>query len=153
MTGNGQGKRRRWPWWAKGLIGVVCVILLAVAGALVLAWRGEVAWERAVAELKASGEPVTFAEIEATRGAIPDEENGAILLEQNIDELAGLEVPELPLACAFDQRPGDASESTSAEALASVRAFVVAHRPLLIGLKRCAIGRPVGSRALETKQG
>jgi hypothetical protein len=80
-------RESRLPWWVKLLlgIGVIAVILVGVTHFLGRATTAR--WERYASKLREGGVPLTFEEIEALRMKIPDERNGARVIERLADQL------------------------------------------------------------------
>ena len=74
-------------WWFKLGVGVVVVILLGVGTVLFLGWSADRGWQNYSARLRAEGEPLTFVEIEALRTTVPNDQNGALVVEGLFDEL------------------------------------------------------------------
>lgn len=67
---------------------VGCSAALIVVGVVVIAnVVNTYRWERYVDQLRAAGQPVTFADIEARRAVIPDEQNSAKVIERLLPEL------------------------------------------------------------------
>lgn len=83
---DGYVQRRSRPWWFKLL--VICLVLLA-AGLLYDAF-GRSDWNRALAEARADGKPVTLAGIEAARKVWPDHANGARIILDLADRLSAI---------------------------------------------------------------
>lgn len=86
-----QRASRPWlPRWAKWLIGVFLIVALVVLTFDALTRRSRRRWEAYAASIRAAGQPLTFAEIEAARPKIPDEKNGALVIEQLAERLEAL---------------------------------------------------------------
>ena len=81
-----QDKTKR-SWWLK--LGVVLAALIATGASafLLWGWSAHSRWDNYAAFLQASGEPLTYAEIEARRTVIPDGQNGAMVIEALIEAL------------------------------------------------------------------
>ena len=70
------------PRWVKLLLVAVTLALLGL-GTLHLLGRASTArWQRYAARLRSGGDPLTFEEIEARRSKIPEELNGALVIER-----------------------------------------------------------------------
>ena len=80
-TGSTQSTRR-WPRWLKALLGIGVLILLIVGTVFLLGVAATARWERFAAGLRDRGQPLTFAEIEALRATIPEDRNGARVIER-----------------------------------------------------------------------
>ncbi len=85
---DGMGRRRRMPRWAVLLI--LAVLLLVVAPILLLVgydlyWKHRL--NSKLDELREAGQPVTWAEVLATRPDVPDEENAALAYMAAMDWL------------------------------------------------------------------
>ena len=79
------------PWYLRlALAGVVLVLLLGVPLG-VLDFAGQSSLNRQVEAIRAAGQPVTYEELEAARPQVPDDENGALLLQSLADRLDGAE--------------------------------------------------------------
>ena len=84
------GKRatnRVLPRWAVWIIAALVVILSALFLFEVLTRASRRRWQAYAASIRASGQPLTFAEIEAARPKIPDEQNGALVIERIAEDL------------------------------------------------------------------
>lgn len=68
---------------------VVGLPLLAGGTLYILGRMATSRWEAKLAELRAKGEPITFEEIERRRATVPDELNGALIIEELSDLLGG----------------------------------------------------------------
>ena len=134
MTTTESSQRRRFPWWAKMLSGLVCLLVLLAIGAFALASRGKAAWDSAVADLRASGEPVTFTDIEADRPAVADEDNGALIIRQLGDEIEAATSGVDESILVFGDVKRDLVRGISRNSLEPSREFVAEHRSLIDSL-------------------
>lgn len=119
-------------------------------------------WEAKLAEWRAQGEPITFEEIEARRVVVPDELNGALIIEELSDLLGGpvdgvhpeesivqYRVPAHVLV--FNDRPVfDAVGGTPRYAIDASREFIEEHMDILEALGELET-RPTGRFALDTE--
>lgn len=72
------------------LIAAVAVLALAVVVVDLLGNAGANRWRRYADKLRSGGLPLTLEEIDAQRLAIPDEQNGALVIESLADELKAM---------------------------------------------------------------
>lgn len=70
------------PPWVKVLLVMVTLALLALGALHLLGHASTARWQRYAARLRSGGDPLTFEEIEARRSKIPEELNGALVIER-----------------------------------------------------------------------
>lgn len=139
MTSFTEPRRAGLPKWIK-----VALVLGVVVGliALVLYALGVAAttrWERYAAELRAKGEPLTFEEIEAMRTRIPDEENGALVIEKLKPALERVSPPPNTkniLVFTFVSGDDDLFSGFPSAAIAPSQTFVDQHSEVLGALSK-----------------
>jgi hypothetical protein len=90
MTVTSTRDRPLLPRWAKWLIALVMVMVFVLLAVDVLTRASRRRWQAYAASIRASGQPLTFDEIEAARPKVPDEKNGALVIERLADELEQL---------------------------------------------------------------
>lgn len=85
-------KPRRHKWPARLALALLALFVVLAAGYLVISANVESRWQKFVQEMKHRGEPLTFAEIEAARTPLPDEQNNALIVQTFLDmELVSIE--------------------------------------------------------------
>ena len=85
----------RLPGWLKFIVVFLLVVGLIASFIWLMGAAATRRWEQFAADLRAKGQPVTFAEIEAQRTVIPDEINSAKIIEALADELNKLGAPPI----------------------------------------------------------
>ncbi len=83
-------RKGRLPGWGVGLIGAGLLLVIGLVVVIILGHAATARWERYAAKLRAGGDPLTFEEIEGRRATVPEELNGARVLEQLYSELNNL---------------------------------------------------------------
>lgn len=78
------------PGWLKAVLVVGGLALLALCGLMAVNSVSTARWQRYANSLRAEGQPLTFAEIDAQRRKIADEVNGALVIEALADTLKSL---------------------------------------------------------------
>lgn len=86
--------KRVWRWVLRGLGVLVILVAVVIAVFYLLATSAASRWERLSSRVRADGEPLTFAEIEALRPAIEDEGNGAQAIRRAAEKLRTIEEPD-----------------------------------------------------------
>jgi len=81
-------------WGIRLLTAAVFLILLISTVFYCLARSAESRWQRLARELRAKGQHLTYAEIEASRAAIPDESNGAVAIRKAGQVLESVTEPD-----------------------------------------------------------
>ncbi len=84
--------RRRASAWMKAILAILVVILVAVLGLYALGVSATHRWQRYADSLRARGQPVTFLEIDPLRATVPEELNGARVLEKLATELSDVRI-------------------------------------------------------------
>lgn len=79
----------RIPGWIKVLGGLFAFGLIVVGVVFALGTIATSRWQRFAADLRAAGQPLTFAEIEAVRPDVPSEQNGAAVVSRNLEAISG----------------------------------------------------------------
>ena len=139
-------KRMTGRWWFKLGVGALVVVLLGVGTILFMGWSADQRWQAYADMLRAAGEPLTLAEIEQRRPVVPDDRNGARILERIRDELAALK--DEPIAYSVlvmgAVRDGGPPRATSADFFRGIwshtiqpsRDYLEAHRAIIAELHR-----------------
>jgi len=123
----------------------------AVLGALALVWlilaaHARIKLTQEIAAARRSGDPLTFEEIKARRPPIPDEENGALVLQALFDSLEPLSKNRDPAVRSLllgDKKLPPPGEPLDATAIAAARSFLAERADLLRALDRM-IDYPAG---------
>ena len=106
-TGSAQ-PARPWPRWLKALLGIGVVILLVVGTVFLLGVAATTRWRVFAAGLREQGQPLTFAEIEALRATVPEDRNGARVIERLSARLAEIKKGGVePAVLVFGWEGGD----------------------------------------------
>lgn len=86
MTASSPARERRLlPNWAIGLLGLLALMLLMLGFVLAMGVAATSQWNTLAQGIRGRGQPITLAEIEARREAIPDEQNSALLLRSLVE--------------------------------------------------------------------
>ena len=100
--------KERWPWWFKVVL-AISPILVLLAVAMLFDANARRRLDRAMAEARAAGGPVTLEELEAARKVWPDEENGALVILSLTTRLSAIPSEEgvdlLPIVGKADLPP------------------------------------------------
>ncbi|MCH7701122.1 MAG: hypothetical protein IID37_05500 [Planctomycetes bacterium] len=104
-----QATRVSRSWWLK--LGVIALVVIVLGGGtiLFLGWSADRRWQAYSAKLRAEGEPLTFVEIDALRTTVPNDKNGARVVEALLDELEAIRSADTPKAVFFLARSSSAS--------------------------------------------
>ncbi|UCF33602.1 MAG: hypothetical protein JSV78_14845 [Phycisphaerales bacterium] len=132
------------PRWAK-VIGLLLVLVFVLLGTIrILGLAATRRWERYVAKLEAEGQPITMEAIDALRTPLPDEQNGALVIEGICNELQKLK-PESKYVFVLGTWAPDADffNGVPRYAIEPTRAFLAEHAELLAQLERLA-DKPFG---------
>lgn len=89
--------RKRFGAWKWLILVVGGIGVMGLAGAVLMGTLANRKWRDYAASLRAQGEALTFAEVDALRASIPNEENSALILEKLTDQLKavpGFRTPE-----------------------------------------------------------
>ncbi|MCH7719621.1 MAG: hypothetical protein IH988_01340 [Planctomycetes bacterium] len=81
-----QLETRRSGWFKLG-VALIALIAVGATAFYLWGWSAHRRWDNYAAFLQASGEPLTYAEIEARRTMIPNDQNGAMVIEALIEGL------------------------------------------------------------------
>ncbi|MBU0716633.1 MAG: hypothetical protein KJ749_00150 [Planctomycetes bacterium] len=121
------------PRWVKTLLVLTAVVLLALGIYNVLSVASTIRWQRYAATLREGGIPLTFAEIEAQRAIIPDNRNGARVIERLAEQLGSLgPIPRYVLF--FTSRCDDIDDGIPRYAIEPSLGFLDRHREVLSAL-------------------
>ncbi len=136
------------PWWGKLLLVTAGISAVVIGIIYLLSMASTVRWERYAASLREGGQPLTFDEIEEKRKKIPDEMNGAMLLEDLANDLKaistlGSATSRSVLVFGRDKNRCNLYEGIPRYRLDASRACLNEHRDLLIKL-RSMHDRPSG---------
>jgi hypothetical protein len=77
--------------WRKLALVLLGLLLIGFAVLETAKLRSRAQWKRCADAIRAKGEPVTLAELEALRAQVPDEQNGALVIERLADKLDGID--------------------------------------------------------------
>jgi tetratricopeptide (TPR) repeat protein len=121
-----------------GFRGTMLLLLIVALPALAI-WgaysnqRQTTEWQACIQQMRARGEPVTLADVEQLRPVVPNEENGALVIEGLAEELARLKPPPNAPVLIFNEQatPDELLEGLKPEAIAASRAFLAQHRDAL----------------------
>ena len=137
------------PGWAKVLLGLALVVVIGLITIEILDMAAAARWRRYAAQLRAAGEPLTFEEIEAVRTNLPDDRNGAKIIERLWEDLQGVgqDADDWVLVFGPRARKTDAFAGIPRHTIEPSRIFLAQQRALL---KRLAALRdvPVGRLSL-----
>lgn len=153
---GGDGRKR--PWYLT-LVIVALVLAVAVGGTLaVLDMVGSSALSREIKAIRDSGQPVTLEDLNALRPDVPDDRNGALIIQALADRLEKLgkdwqKDESLPLLGRGDLPvPGEVYPAATVAAIRSAReqgaALLVEIDRLREPLRGCFPDRAVGSMGL-----
>ncbi|MGB2986539.1 MAG: hypothetical protein WBE26_11730 [Phycisphaerae bacterium] len=133
MLGSRVPINRLFPWWGALLLDLTLLAGVMSGAVYVPRQAVTVRWERYAAELLATGEPLTFKEIERMRAKIPDERNGALVIEKLRPHLEVIAVAPTDGVLIFDDNltVADFFVGIPRHAIESSRAFVVEHSDIL----------------------
>jgi hypothetical protein len=132
------------PRWAK-VIGLLLVLVFVLLGTIrILGLAATRRWERYVAKLEAEGQPMTLKAIDALRTPLPDEQNGALVIEEIAEELKNIK-PESKYVFVLGTWSPDADffNGVPRYAIEPTRTFLAEHADLLAQLERLA-DKPFG---------
>jgi hypothetical protein len=118
--------RKRWPMWGKVLLGLVGLAVLVVGLAVGRDVASQAAWEAYMQELMDRGEPLTYADIDKLRPAVPDERNSALLILKLLPKLeaAKTAAPDDAMVVGWlVDEPADWRDGTPRSFLKPTRAF------------------------------
>ena len=90
MNPEDKATKRSWPWGVRLLLSVLGVAVVGAAIVFLMGVAATARWDRYAATLRAGGDPLTFKEIQAARAVIPDDQNGALVIERLLFRLNGL---------------------------------------------------------------
>ena len=127
------------PWWGKLIGTLVLLALLGLGTVYLLGVAATKRCERYYAELEAAGEPMTFEAIDARRTELPDEKNGALVIDRLRDELGKLKA-DSDCVFVFGGRCSRANFFTGVprHTIEPSRMFLSEHRELLEKLEALA---------------
>lgn len=135
-----QTKRPKGGWLRSALIILAVLIVVAIGGVWVLSRTGRSRLQHRLNDLKAAGEVLTFAELEARRPRISDNENSALVLLEVLPELEALGQSELlktePVPYLSDTHLPVWDEPWSEDMLAAASTFLGEDQQLLAALDR-----------------
>ena len=138
MSDNPPHRDPRLSGWVKSLLVVAALFLLAVGVVALLGAISTNRWHHYAAELRAGGDPLTFEEIEAQRATVPEEQNGARVIERLFDELNAVKRAAVDkeirtaLLVVNERMPGiDFFKGIDRSRIAPSRAFLERHRDIL----------------------
>lgn len=96
-------------------------------------WRANAMWEKCVNDLRADGQPVTFADIEKLRPTIAPEYNGALMIENMSEDLKALDNVDQKGTLFFDSDFKGIDFFTEFHTIdfKSLRAFLSSHATIL----------------------
>lgn len=119
-------KRKRRRFWYTSL-----VLIIGVAVALtVFRWRVDSALATLEAEIRAKGEPVTLAELDAFYPQVPDEENGALVYLRAAEILESFSEGEDYDAVGWSLKGKFEGDSFSHETISKARAYLDTRQPV-----------------------
>lgn len=131
-TASKRAQSTTWRWLKRTVIVLATLFALTVAVFYALSKSVAGRWERYAAELRAAGEPLTFAQIEALRPPVPDERNGASVIENAIAMLQDIEEPGKENVFILDSDcEDDFFKGISEECIEPSRRYVAARRTAL----------------------
>ena len=140
MTAWSARIKSRLPRGTRQLLAVFAALAVVVALATYVPVRiARARWERYVENLRAAGEPVSLADMEALRPVVPQDENGALVIERLADRLSAVAAEEHRDVLFFVPKTKHLSSVTTVDfvsgiprsAVAPTRAFAEHHRALL----------------------
>lgn len=144
----------RMPWWAKVLMGFAVLVLLGLGTVYVMGIAERGRWESYAASLREAGEPLTFAEIEARRAEVPDEENSALVIEDALKKYppnpSEFEVLDGVLVVGYDVEWEDTSQPIPRYSIEPSQAYLEKHRARLDALSPI-LERPTGRVARNSR--
>ena len=126
-------KRVRIFWWGVRALAVLVILVVVVSVVFYgLAHSATSRWERLASDLRAKGQPLTYAEIEATRPPVSVESNGAVAIHEAGQVLKSVTEPDKSGVLLFDSEcKVDFFEGIPRPCLAPTRKYVEARRQAL----------------------
>ncbi len=128
-----KGRIFRWAVWALAVVVFLFVLVSVVF--YCLARSATSRWERLASELRAKGQSLTFTEIEARRGGIADESNGAVAIREAGQVLESVTEPDESGVLLLDREcKADFFRGIERRCLPPTRKYVEARRQALAEL-------------------
>ncbi|RME39689.1 MAG: hypothetical protein D6788_04925 [Planctomycetota bacterium] len=117
------------------VVGIACLLAAAYGVVYLLEQSAAARWKRLAAMIRARGEPLTFADIEAQRPAADDRANGAPVVKQALALLDSITEPGERSVFVFDsQCRADFLRGLRRDCIPSSRLYVAAREPVLAKL-------------------
>lgn len=149
MSTSWTKRESRFPWWVKLTLGVLVLAAISLGLVYFLGRASTARWERYAARLREGGVPLTYEEIEALRTQIPEEQNGALVIERLTERLNEVEPTwEQRFVLIFGRRSDKADFFTgiARHQIEPSRSFLEEYRDLL---KELAILREMPTGRFE----
>jgi hypothetical protein len=141
------------PWWGKLIGTLVLLALLGLGTIYLLGVAATRRCERYYAELEAAGEPLTMEAIDARRAELPDEKNGALVIDRLFDELEKVKAESEWVFVLGSRDPcTDFFTGVPRQAIEPSREFLAEHQELLEELESLA-DKPTGRFELGLPEG
>lgn len=124
--------RRRRGWLRRVVVTIVTLVVLIPGLCFLMKRSAQSRWDRLAADIRAKGQPLTYADLAAVRPELADEDNGALIVAgaiRRLDEITepnGSGVLLLDHECAYSYFDG-----IDRSCLPATRAYLDARRPAL----------------------
>ena len=134
MNPADKSTKRSWPWGVRIVLLLLGVALLGAGIVFFLGVAATARWDRYANTLRADGDPLTFEEVQAASAVIPDEKNGALVIERLHDRLEKVsKAPAGKHVLVFSQHAGEVDFFTGIrrDKIQPARDFLEPYRDLL----------------------
>ena len=130
--------RERWSWRRRFVVTLAVLAIVLALPTWVLHRAGRIRRQSEIDAIRAAGEPMTFEDLDALRGSIPDAQNAALRIVPLFDVLNAHELPPLPVVGGGHGLWGELGVRYNAEMIEAIEAFLATRQEVLAELHAAA---------------
>lgn len=124
--------RRRRRWLRRVVVTIVTLVVLIPGLCFLMKRSAQSRWDRLAADIRAKGQPLTYADLAAAEPDRADKDNGALIVTRAIRRLEEITEPDSTGVLVLDQKCAcDYFDGIDRSCLPATRAYLDARRPAL----------------------